>query len=117
MGARRGAPPRRALRAGCPPLTDLHSLRPRDDGEEARDLFTADTLADPYAAYAAVRAADPVTWSEQLGAWVLPRYADVTAVLRDERFSSTLAGADPDPAPDSAGPEDPGPSSRRRSSS
>ncbi len=53
------------------------------------DPFTDSALADPYGQYAAFRAADPVHWSEKLGAWVLFRYEDVAAVFRDDiRFSA-----------------------------
>ena len=51
--------------------------------------FTDAALADPYPQYAALRAADPVHWSEKLRAWVLFRDHDVAAALRDEaRFSA-----------------------------
>ena len=53
------------------------------------DPFTDATIADPYPHYAALRAADPVHWSEKLRAWVLFRHDDVAAVLRDDvRFSA-----------------------------
>src|SRR5262249_48978479 len=38
---------------------------------------------DPYPAYTQLRASDPVHWSEAWGCWVLTRYADVVASLRD----------------------------------
>ncbi|MGE3856341.1 MAG: cytochrome P450 [Dehalococcoidia bacterium] len=38
---------------------------------------------DPYPALARLRAAEPVHFSEDLGAWVLTRYADCVTVLRD----------------------------------
>lgn len=63
-------------------------------------LFGPDMLADPYAAYAALRERDPVYWSAQLDAWVLTRYADVDEVLRDQRFSSTFTDAAPEPTTD-----------------
>jgi cytochrome P450 len=43
-------------------------------------------LADPYPTYHRLRAEDPVHWSP-LGFWVLTRYDDVVAVLRDQRFA------------------------------
>jgi cytochrome P450 len=53
------------------------------------DPFTAAAIADPYPQYAALRDADPVHWSEKLRAWVLFRYDDVAAALRDDvRFSA-----------------------------
>jgi pimeloyl-[acyl-carrier protein] synthase len=42
-------------------------------------------LADPYPTYHRLRAEDPVHQSP-LGFWVLTRYEDVSAVLRDSRF-------------------------------
>src|SRR5438132_8034253 len=42
-------------------------------------------LADPYPTYHRLRAEDPVHQSP-LGFWVLTRYEDVSAVLRDARF-------------------------------
>jgi hypothetical protein len=53
------------------------------------DPFTDATAADPYPHYAALRAEDPVHWSEKLRAWVLFRHDDVAAALRDDvRFSA-----------------------------
>ena len=53
------------------------------------DPFTDATIADPYPHYAVLRAADPVHWSKKLRAWVLFRYDDVAAALRDDdRFSA-----------------------------
>lgn len=46
-------------------------------------------FADPYPAYARLRAEAPVWWSEAWGGWVLTRHADAAAVLADpRRFSS-----------------------------
>lgn len=44
---------------------------------------------DPYPAYAWLREHAPVVWSEQLGAWVVSRAADVEAVLRDPAHYSS----------------------------
>ena len=49
---------------------------------------TPEWMADPHASYRELREQDPVHWSEALGHWVLTRYEDVTAVLKDERFSA-----------------------------
>src|SRR5262245_19620099 len=44
---------------------------------------------DPYPFYHQLRSADPVHWSAFLGFWVLTRYADCVAILRDAiRFSA-----------------------------
>ncbi len=47
--------------------------------------------ADPYPFYARLRTHDPVHFVEAGEMWVLTRYADVTAALRDDRFSSRRA--------------------------
>jgi pimeloyl-[acyl-carrier protein] synthase len=46
---------------------------------------------DPYPTYAVLRAKDPVHWSILAHAWVLSRYEDVDAVLRDHRRFSNDA--------------------------
>ncbi len=44
---------------------------------------------DPYPVYCELRATDPVHWSEIMGSWVLTRYDDVVASMRDpRRFSN-----------------------------
>jgi cytochrome P450 len=56
------------------------------------DPFTPEAIEDPYPHYAALRAADPIHWSEKLRAWVLFRHADVSAFFRDdERLSADRA--------------------------
>ena len=57
------------------------------------ELFGPDMLADPYGAYARLRATDPVCWYAPQEAWVLTRYADVDAALRDARLSNTFGTA------------------------
>ncbi len=44
--------------------------------------------SDPYPYYKRLREEDPVHWSDALDAWVLTRYDDVVAVLKDLRFSA-----------------------------
>ncbi|MBX2997769.1 MAG: cytochrome P450 [Caldilineaceae bacterium] len=52
-------------------------------------LTSPDYFVDPYPVLARLRMEAPVYWSEAWGGWVLTRYADVVAVLRDPaRFSS-----------------------------
>ncbi len=48
-------------------------------------LVSPSILSDPYPIYHQLRAEDPVHWSDAWGCWVLTRYADVIAVLRDYR--------------------------------
>jgi pimeloyl-[acyl-carrier protein] synthase len=49
---------------------------------------------DPHELYAELRERDPVHRHDGLGAWILTRYDDVSALLRDARFAS----ADPNAA-------------------
>jgi cytochrome P450 len=56
------------------------------------NLLRPDILADPYPFYHRLRSADPVHWDEEMGYWVLTRYADVVAILRNPQFSSARAG-------------------------
>jgi cytochrome P450 len=56
-------------------------------------LFGPKMLADPYPFYARLRSTDPVHWADQVGGWVLTRYADVIAVLRSPDASSERTAA------------------------
>lgn len=60
----------------------------------AAPMVDAAFLQDPYPAYAALREAAPIHWSDEFfgGAWLLTRHADVEAVLRDPRFSAQRTG-------------------------
>jgi cytochrome P450 len=44
-------------------------------------------LDNPYPLYHQLRALDPVYWDERANSWVLTRYADVAAALRDPRYT------------------------------
>ena len=50
-------------------------------------------VASPYETYAALRDDDPVHWSELLHGWVLTRFDDVNAVLREPSMSSDIRRA------------------------
>ncbi len=51
--------------------------------------LSAEFRADPHSSYRLLREYDPMHWSPFLGFWVLTRYADCVAVLRDaKRFSA-----------------------------
>jgi cytochrome P450 len=56
------------------------------------DLTSPQFLADPYAAYEVLRRERPVCFDERLGYWLVSRYADVFALLRDHRLSSDQLG-------------------------
>ena len=43
--------------------------------------------ANPYPFYEKLRNEDPIHWDEELGLWVLTRYADIDSLYTDERFS------------------------------
>ncbi len=58
----------------------------RADARPEYPLTDPVALAEPYGLYHDLRRADPVHWSEGLGAWVLTRYDDVLAALRDSRL-------------------------------
>jgi cytochrome P450 len=51
------------------------------------NLHHPEVRADPYPFYAQLRSYDPVHWDEELGFWVLTRYADIDSVYHDPRFS------------------------------
>jgi cytochrome P450 len=46
-------------------------------------------IADPYPAYAELRERHPVRYDEQTDHWLVARYADVNALLRDRRLGRT----------------------------
>lgn len=51
------------------------------------NLGHLEVRANPYPFYAQLRSQDPIHWDEELGFWVLTRYADIAAVYHDPRFS------------------------------
>jgi cytochrome P450 len=53
------------------------------------DPWSRDFVAHPYAAYADLRENTPVCWFEPTGQWLVSRYADVNALLRDRRLGRT----------------------------
>ena len=46
-------------------------------------------IADPYQAYAELRAAGRIHYHEETNQWIVPHHADVSALLRDRRFGRT----------------------------
>src|SRR3990172_11841135 len=50
--------------------------------------FAPEAHATPYPLYQQLRESDPIHWSELLDGWILTRYDDVVAVLKDPRFSA-----------------------------
>jgi cytochrome P450 len=55
--------------------------------------FAPGMLANPYDMYRALRENDPIHRSEMMESWVLTRYADIDAVLTDNRFSADRSRA------------------------
>lgn len=52
------------------------------------NLLSPEARANPYPVYENLRKNDPVHWSEVLQVWILTRYDDVIAALRDPTLSS-----------------------------
>ena len=55
------------------------------------DPFAPEFRADPYPLYNLLRTNDPIHWGDY--SWILTRYADCEAILRDHRWSSNSAHA------------------------
>ncbi|MGW0366493.1 cytochrome P450 [Streptomyces sp. NPDC002990] len=53
------------------------------------DPWDAEFVADPYPAYGELRARGRAVWSQETGQWLVPHYADVSALLRDRRLGRT----------------------------
>ncbi|RST13109.1 cytochrome P450 [Streptomyces sp. WAC05374] len=53
------------------------------------DPWSPAFVADPYPAYAELRARGRVHWFEPTRQWLVPRHADVSALLRDRRLGRT----------------------------
>ena len=51
------------------------------------NLQREEIRANPYPFYEQLRSQDPIHWDEELGFWVLTRYADIDSLYTDERFS------------------------------
>ncbi|WP_149828145.1 cytochrome P450 [Streptomyces tailanensis] len=57
--------------------------------DHAFDPWDADFVADPYPAYAELRARGRVRYFEPTNQWLVPHHADVSALLRDRRLGRT----------------------------
>lgn len=58
-----------------------------NDAFSLLNLQRDEIRANPYPFYEQLRNQDPVHWDEQMGFWVLTRYADIDSLYTDERFS------------------------------
>jgi pimeloyl-[acyl-carrier protein] synthase len=56
--------------------------------EVAFNPFDPAVMADPYPYYRRMREQDPVHWNDVVRTWFLTRHADVSGLLRDDRFSA-----------------------------
>ncbi|MFE8600159.1 cytochrome P450 [Archangium violaceum] len=56
----------------------------------AYDIFAPDVLKDPTTLLNRLRAENPVYFSPQLQGYILTRYDDITAVLKDQEISSAM---------------------------
>ncbi|WP_274560947.1 cytochrome P450 [Streptomyces spiramyceticus] len=56
---------------------------------ETFDPWSPSFVADPYPAYAELRARGRVHWYEPTRQWLVPHHADVSALLRDRRLGRT----------------------------
>lgn len=54
----------------------------------SHNLLTPEARANPYPVFERLRREDPVHWSEMLQVWILTRYDDVMAALRNPALSS-----------------------------
>jgi cytochrome P450/GNAT superfamily N-acetyltransferase len=59
-----------------------------------KNLLSPAGTADPYPLYRRLRATEPIHWDPNMSCWVLTRYDDVLATLRDARFSSQRGSID-----------------------
>ncbi len=62
-------------------------LSSRNETLSLSNLLREEVRADPYPFYAQLRSQDPIHWDEEMGFWVLARYADIASIYNDDRFS------------------------------
>jgi cytochrome P450 len=63
------------------------------DQQDPYGLVTAEMFTNPHPLYHMLRYSEPVHWSAILNAWVVTRYDDVVAALKDRRFSNAARRA------------------------
>ncbi|MFE9255638.1 cytochrome P450 [Streptomyces sp. NPDC006879] len=64
-------------------------MNPSSAASAVFDPWSAEFVADPYAAYAALRARGRAEYFEPSGQWLIPHYEDVSTLLRDRRLGRT----------------------------
>jgi cytochrome P450 len=72
----------------------MQSNMPAAGPSATLDTFDPAMIARPHAFYAQLRENAPIVWIPQFNAWVLTRYDDVRAVLRDHEQWSSLRNED-----------------------
>lgn len=55
--------------------------------ETPPDLKHPDFISDPHSVYLGLRTEEPIHWNPSVKGWVVTRYADISTVLKDPRFS------------------------------
>jgi cytochrome P450 len=63
------------------------------DARDPYGLVSAEIFYEPHSLYHMLRYSEPVHWSSVLNAWVLTRYDDVMAALKDARLSNAMRRA------------------------
>ena len=58
-----------------------------NDALSLLNLQQEEIRTNPYPFYEQLRNQDPVHWDEELGFWILTRYADIDSLYTDDRFS------------------------------
>ena len=74
-----------------------HQVGPTLSANQPLNIVSAEFKADPFPLLARLRASDPVyrtTLPDKTVVWLLTRYDDVTALLRDERFTKNRQRSD-----------------------
>ncbi len=69
-------------------MNSQHKNMPAFANGPTYDFFAPEALVNSYPLYKRMRSEDPVHYCESGGYWILTRYRDVEAALRDERLSS-----------------------------
>ncbi len=60
---------------------------PKTDALSLTHLGNPHIRSNPYPFYGQLRELDPVHWDEEMGFWVLSRYAEIESLYTDDRFS------------------------------
>jgi len=69
-------------------MNSQHKNMPAFANEQTYDLFAPEALVNSYPLFKRMRSEDPVHYCDSGGYWILTRYRDVEAALRDERLSA-----------------------------